>query len=244
MNDLALVTWTNTEYEDVFAAYFGNLKKYFSQLSTSYVIINELSESINDDHVQLITDESNTYASRLIGSIEHIKEEYILYMQEDFILYDYVDVKDFIRCFDYLKNSDCSCIRLIRSSCNSLQNKEKENIYRISHTEKPDLSFTQQPSIWKKEDFLKVISYLNPQTYRDLESYGSYDASRVMDELGFYSSFYFDEQSSPRGGHFDSKVFPYIATAIIKGKWNVVEYEKELQIIAKEYNIDLNQRGF
>ena len=28
--------------------------------------------------------------------------------------------------------------------------------------------------------------------------------------------------------HYDSSVYPYIATAIVKGKWNVTEYKNEL----------------
>jgi hypothetical protein len=43
--------------------------------------------------------------------------------------------------------------------------------------------------------------------------------------------------------HCDSIVFPYIATAINKGKWNTSEYKKELDILFKEYNINPNMRG-
>jgi hypothetical protein len=243
MENLAVVTWTNIEYEDVFPAYFGNIKKYFPEIKTSYVLINQLSEVISDENLQLVNSENDSYAGRLLGCLEHVEEEYFLYMQEDFLLYDKVDIKEFNRCFKYLKESDCSCVRMIRSNCNSLDNKEAKNIYKISHNEKPDLSFTQQPSIWKKKDFVEIITSLNPKTFRDLESYGSYNASAVMAEMGLYSSFYFDEKSGPRGGHFDSRVFPYIATALIKGKWNRIEYPEELAVIAEEYGIDLEERG-
>lgn len=243
MKDLAIVTWTNSEYSDLFSAYFGNLKKYCFQFEKSYVLINELYEIIDDDHLQLINDENDSYSQRLLACFEHIDEDYILYMQEDFILYDFVDVEEFKRCFDYLKESDCSCIRMIRSNCNSLDNLVAENIYKISHDEVPDLSFTQQPSIWKKKDFVEVISKLNPKTYRDLESYGSYDASKTMMNMGMYSSFYFDTESKQRGGHFDSKVFPYIATALTKGKWNTLEYSEEIKTISEEYNINIKDRG-
>ena len=59
----------------------------------------------------------------------------------------------------------------------------------------------------------------------------------------WFSSYYFDETSSPRGGHYDSKIFPYIATALIKGKWNTSQYGSELNEIAKEYNLDFKVRG-
>ena len=43
--------------------------------------------------------------------------------------------------------------------------------------------------------------------------------------------------------HWDSKVYPYVATAIVKGKWNYSEYESELSSLHKEYNVDKNIRG-
>ena len=43
--------------------------------------------------------------------------------------------------------------------------------------------------------------------------------------------------------HYDSPVFPYIATAINKGKWNMTEYYKELDLLFKEYNINPFNRG-
>jgi hypothetical protein len=43
--------------------------------------------------------------------------------------------------------------------------------------------------------------------------------------------------------HYDSCVFPYIATAIVKGKWNITDYPKEIREILEEYKIDPNIRG-
>lgn len=246
MNNLALVTWTNTEMEDVFAIYFGNFEKYFPQIEKSYVFINKLSEVINDKHLQLCCEESNTYANRLLFCLEFVEEDYILYMQEDFILYDYVDLNEFDRCFQYLKDSDCSCLRFIKSDLNSLNDEVEKNIYKISHNKFPDLSFTQQASIWKKEHFIRCIEKLNPNTFRDLESYGTYNASLVMKQLGYFSCFYFDQnldKDLKRGGHYDCNIFPYIATAITKGKWNYFEYSQEIENICNEYSIDVNKRG-
>ena len=80
MKDLAMVTWTHSSYNDVFPAYFGNVKKYFKDLKSSYVLINSLSESIDDTHLQLVNNESDSYVSRWIAFLEHIKEDYIIYM--------------------------------------------------------------------------------------------------------------------------------------------------------------------
>ena len=64
-------------------------------------------------------------------------------------------------------------------------------------------------------------------------------------ELNHYTdSFYFDEESNLRGGHYDDKCLPYIATALVAGKWNIGEYQEELDALAEEYDVDLSVRGF
>ena len=43
--------------------------------------------------------------------------------------------------------------------------------------------------------------------------------------------------------HCDSIVFPYIATAINKGRWNTSEYRKELTLMFSKYDINPTIRG-
>ena len=246
MKNLAVVTWTHTEMEDVFPVYFGNLKKYFPEHRScnNYILIDKLNENISDDYTQLVNNENDTYASRWLGCLDYIKEDYFLYLQEDFILFDEVNVSEFERCLNYLKNSDCSCIRFVRSDNSGLEHKKDFNIYQ----EKEELYFTQVASIWKKEHFIEVMEKLNPKTFRDLESGGSFAGSRVMKNLGYYSSFYFDESSNRRklfettDAHWDDKCFPYTATSIVLGRWNM-QYSKEINNFSKEYNFNISSRG-
>lgn len=237
MKNLALFTWTNIEYEDIFPVYFGNIEKYFPELKKSYVAINKLSEKISDDHLQLVNDEKSFYYDRFISCLEHVEEDYILYMQEDFILYDKVLVEEFNKCFDYLLSGESSCVKLIRSGSDTLEDNKGNNIYKSCDF----LSAVHQATIWNKSHLIHILEELNPETLREFEINGN--ASHTMNRLGYKSTFYFDESSPPRGGHFDSKVFPYIATALMKGKWNTSEYLQEIKQISEDYNIDLNERG-
>ena len=238
MKNLALVTWTHTEMEDVFPVYFGCIGKYFPQVEKSYVAINALSKIISDEHLQLVNDENDTYASRILGCLDIIEEEYVIYMQEDFLLYDKVSIREFNKVLNFLKkNEDFSCVRLIRSNADTLEKKLATNIYKSCGC----YSAVHQASVWRKDHLVAILNLLNPIHLRDFE-YAS-GASRAMHQLGYQAAFYFHESSPRRGGHFDSKVFPYIATALIKGKWNIVEYQAEIKQLAEDYNIDINQRG-
>jgi hypothetical protein len=43
--------------------------------------------------------------------------------------------------------------------------------------------------------------------------------------------------------HWDSDVYPYVATAVVKGKWSYSEYVDELTELLGEYEIDPDVRG-
>ena len=55
--------------------------------------------------------------------------------------------------------------------------------------------------------------------------------------------YHYDNENKRGLNHFDSSVYPYVATALVKGKWNLSEYKKELGDILESKNIDINQRG-
>ncbi len=44
--------------------------------------------------------------------------------------------------------------------------------------------------------------------------------------------------------HYDSEIFPCIATAVVKGLWNMTEYPVEMTEVVKEFKIDLTSRGW
>ncbi len=53
----------------------------------------------------------------------------------------------------------------------------------------------------------------------------------------------FEEGDSKRGMyHYDSSVYPYVATGVVKGKWYTSDYP-EMQAILNDYNIDVALRG-
>ena len=55
--------------------------------------------------------------------------------------------------------------------------------------------------------------------------------------------FHYNNENKRGLSHYDSSVYPYIATAVVKGKWNFREYKKELLDILNKLNIDYSKRG-
>ena len=56
-----------------------------------------------------------------------------------------------------------------------------------------------------------------------------------------YTYFRGDEQLRGQA-HYDSHIFPFIATAIVKGKWNNLEYSSELDVLFDEYDVKSDRK--
>jgi hypothetical protein len=248
IDNLSLVTWTHNSLSDVFPIYFGSFDKYGPKLKNKYVFINELCENIPDDYLQLVNDERHTYATRFLSCLEYIEDEYVLLEQEDFILYDYTNTKEFTRAFNFLKESDFSGLKLVRSNLMPLDNEIDDKIYAMPFRIHSSLSFTLCTTIWKKSDLIKIYEDLNPRTYRDVESSGSFSASKTMRKLGLKSCFYFDKNSRKIGGHYDCLILPQIMSAIVGyrqkfPKWNS-QYFSEISSLCNKYGVDPLDRGW
>jgi hypothetical protein len=58
------------------------------------------------------------------------------------------------------------------------------------------------------------------------------------------SGLYYYQNEFKRGGnHYNSSIYPYIATALVKGKWNTLEYGEELSSMFNDYHINPIIRG-
>jgi hypothetical protein len=55
--------------------------------------------------------------------------------------------------------------------------------------------------------------------------------------------YYYNEEKKRGLNHYDSSIYPYIATALVRGKWNLSEYNFELKPLLEKYKIEINLRG-
>lgn len=176
------------------------------------------------------------YYKHWLDALNLISDDYFIYNQEDFILYDKVKTDVLLSIVDFLKlNQEYSFVRLIKSGQNLSQNKIHENLYLVGEDSFPQ--YSMQATIWNKEHFIKLYENTKQDKWFECQSYE--DACKRLNINGLY--YYSDEPK--RGGHYDSSVYPYIATAVVKGKWNLSEYPNELYPLLKDNNIDLNIRG-
>lgn len=238
MNNLCIITYTHSNCRDIWKPYFDSLDDNLSEIK-SYVFSNEISTDFKN-HKFMQYNNNSSYCQEFTRLLKNIEEEYFIYMQEDFILYKNVDKLKIKNYIDILSGSNLSYIRLIK--CGDITDiKFSEDLYYVSKNGKSNFSvnsFSMQPTIWKKSDFIELYKTT------DRERFGEHiEYSMSMNLLNMNGVYCYNNEPKRGLNHYDSEVFPYIATAVVKGKWNTTEYEKELDIIFKKYNIDKNIRG-
>ena len=207
------------------------LNKYCS-IDGNIYICSEKVLGLSHNYVNLLYDDSACYTRRIRQCLDKISDSMLLFLHEDMILYAPANGYVLGRYIDFLSLSpEYSFIRLFRT-VNTLSQQITETLFSCDNW-----YFCVQPSLIKKDALNVIVS--QDFGIRDFEE--SVQAVCLKNNLKGLFSYYGEKK---RGGvHYDSDVFPFISTAIVKGKWNLSEYPKEISSISKEYDINLANRG-
>lgn len=238
MDNITLFTYTHTNCKDLWPIYFDLLDQHAPNFKSIVASDIQCDEYKNHRFVQY---EDKNYCQEIANIIEqNVKTEYMIYMQEDFFLYDIINTNELKYVTDFLDETIVSYVRLIK--CGHItQVPIKEKIYwvqtpNMQHDSVTSVSF--QPTLWKTKDYIQV--YRNTQYTKFQEGI---EFAKSMNKLNYYAAYYYNQEPKRGGMHWDSSIFPYVATAIVKGKWNVSEYPNELVNILNEYKVDVESRG-
>lgn len=234
-DNIALVIDTNSNYSDVWAPCFGRLDQYASGIKK--YVFTDTKEGIPSDMTPVIYDNDETYRNQFLSCIEQIEEKYIIYTSEDYLLYDYVKQDLIENLTEILDETDYNFCKLIKGP--EKVQEYKTNLFIIDSKDKN--FFAQQASLWTTRDFEKVFSTA-PSTNGRMEH--EPQGSSICRSLGFKGLQYYSGSPKRGSAHYDSEIYPYIATAVVKGQWNLSEYPAEMAEIIKEFKIDCRTRGW
>ena len=226
--DSPIVVYTHTDMKDIWPMFFGQLKKYISNTKV-YVAINQ-NDSYLSDYIQILYDDNKKYTERWKQILPQISEEIILFLHEDMILFNSIKVDYIKKYYNYIKNNEANSIKLILAGDTFSESSIDSTLVYNDYSK-----FSIQPTIVTKEFFLTTLNGVGQLNIWEFEQAVSPNGRDYMVRIG----------SEKKRGlyHYDSLVFPYIATAINKGKWNLIEYEDVLNPLFEEYNINPFERG-
>lgn len=227
--DLPIVVYTHTDMKDIWPMFFGQFKKYLDGFKI-YVAVNKKDDSIPNEYIQLTYDDSKVYTERWKEVLPKISEEIILFLHEDMILFNSIKFDYIEKYFNYVKSGEVNSIKLILAGENFLESSIDSTLVYNEYSK-----FSIQPTLVSKDVFLTTINNCGENNIWDFEQAVIASGRDYMVKIG---------GEKKRGlYHYDSLVFPYIATAINKGKWNYNEYQKELDELFTEYQINPFERG-
>jgi len=220
------IVYTNKNCKDVYDIFKNQHSKY---CKLPLFVISDY----DGDHIY---DNNQPYYKHWIEALSKVKEDYFIYNQEDFLLYNEVNI-EIIKHLEkvLVLNPEYSFIRLIKSGQNLSENPLADNLYPVNADSYP--LYSMQATIWNKSRFIELYEKSKQSKWFESDIYE--DNCRLLDIKGLY---YYNGESR-RGGHYDSSIYPYIATAVVKGKWNLGEYPSELGQLLVENNININKRG-
>lgn len=226
MNNISLLTYTHSKCVDLHKAYYGRIQKFFPSLKNNIVTCD-----IQIPYGECIVYEDNIpHSKQMINALNQVSTDYVIYSQEDYILFDTVDIKklnEFIELLDL--DLSIHFIRLIKSG---VGDNTKDYNNELSYIDpESEYYFSTQVTIWRTEVLKEMYRRSNVWSIFDETTNSTF--LRKMNISGLYTTKVGDKV----GGHYNSSVYPYIATAKVKGQWNIKEYPDELNKLFKEYNI-------
>ena len=227
--NVPLVIYTHSDYKDVWKLLFGQLQKYLPNQKV-YVLSDSIAEEIPSEYTTIVYDDSKVYTDRLKQCLSQIDEDVVLFQHEDMILFDEPKVELFDKYIDYVKEETVDSVKLIYVMENDVVSELDSTLISNAYSK-----FSIQPTLIKLKNFVSLLNSTEPLNIWDFELAVPAEGNHYMVRLG-------DERK--RGiYHCDSIIYPYIATAITKGKWNYGEYMTELDELFNEYGIVPFERG-
>ena len=225
------VVYTNSNCSDVFTPFLKQNKKH---CNIPLYLISDYQPDYDPDKT-FIYDNDEPYYLVWSNALKKFNSESFIYLQEDFFLYSDVNRKLIEKYKELLFQSDYSFIRLLKSG--KLNNKQIfENLYEIESDN--ENIFSMQATLWKTFDYIKIMEAVKDQKWLENDNYRN-----KMIELGLKGLYHYDGEPKVGKYHHNSNVYPYTATAIVRGEWNFSEYANELGPILEENNINCNLRG-
>ena len=241
----SLVVNSNSSNIDCLTLFFSCMEKFIgaSFFSKIYLFIDKTQYS-PPSYVEVINyDSKDNFKNQMVKCLSAVKEEFILYCNEDYLFYDECNLNLAEQLLKEMEDSEFSFVKFVHTNLEVYKN-YKPNLLVIDGQN--ENNFSQTLSFWKVKDFLKIHENCPDSEIGEKgNSLGHLEvfAKEVCRSLGITGLCYYNNEKQRGQCHFDSEVFPHTASALVKGKWNLSEYYSEIYPLLNLHGIDINQRG-
>ncbi len=239
MPEIPFVMYSHSEYSDVWIPFISQKAKHLPNFGENIAFIDKPSNILHSNWKQIFYKEKYTYSKRLICCLKQLNAEYCIFSHEDMFLYGAPKKEIITKYITIMQEDNLDFVKLIKGGQCTYETHKKEKTLHIIDNKYSEWIFAIQPSIWKINSLISILKKHKSTNIWKLEE----KAQNTCKKLNIKGAFSFERGEKRGEYHWDNTVYPYIATAIVKGKWNISEYPDVLPAILKEYHIDVNKRG-
>lgn len=242
MNNFCVIVNTVSSCSDIWEMFFTELDKHFPNQKV-YVFSDVEYEILNKYNV-ILYDKNLDFRTQYLNCLKNVKEDYCINMNDDYVLFDTVNIEKLNELVNILKTDEnISFIRVGKGYNNTNLRYKDINLFYLD----PNISYfySQTSAIWKTETLLKIheLSPVSSIGRKDNLPQLEIVANKACKLLSLNGLYYYNNERMRGSAHYDSSIFPYIASALVSGRWNLTEYSEELQPLIKKYNINIEKRG-
>ena len=217
---MKILVYTHSDYSWVWKYWHQQTDKFLQNFDK--VCISNSNSSFRDDYLVVKYNDELTYKNRILSCLNDIDDnEIVLFCHEDMFLYKKPNFEIIDEYINLVKNDNCELIKLIRA----FENLDKSNLHKKLFKNPDKQLFSIQPTIIKIKTLKHIYKTVPGDNIWEFEANTS---KKYLKDLISLCSFDPDVDKKRGKFHYDSSVYPYICTAVIKGKWNFKEYKKEL----------------
>ncbi len=214
---------SHSSTRDVWPLFFGQLRRFWPAARGVFTADATVAEAAAAGlgAWTFVPHANEAFVHRYAAGLRAVQTPYVLTMLEDFLLLGRPDLAAICAAAERAFAGGAHFLRLIRSA------------------ELDD--FSHQATVWRTRSLQALYA-----AAADAPLPTIWDAEPALSAyqraLGLRGVFLESPGARPRGGHADSPLFPYVATGLTKGRWNLGEYP-ELAAILDEYGVDPAARG-
>lgn len=237
--ELALVVYSHSDYFDCMKLMNASVDEHLNAFRARYLISDQVGEWGRLGYTFAPYLESSSYVDRLIQGLVQIDEEFIFFNHEDFPLLSEPNQRHMLDAIELVKSGKLDYFTFARGGMQvGRPILGRKSTSKFLNWLSPWI-FSIQPSIWRREKLLSLLEKHRGQGIWEFEA-GAQSTFRALGLKGGFTNV----KGKKRGSlHWDNPHYPYVATAIVKGKWNLSEYKTELLELLEESQLEPSQRG-
>lgn len=235
----SLIFYSHSDYSDAWAPMFGQTDKYFDHNFKKYLFVNSGDHDVPSGWEVLEYDDNLPYQRRVASCLAQLPPaEIVVFHHEDMFLHGEPNFKVLERTCERITSGKADFIKLCKATYapHIPLFRVEDELYSCPY----DLLFAIQPTMCKVENLQTIYEQTPGDNIWEFEA----NTNAVCMKNSFICCLTHLEGEQRIGMfHWESFVYPYFATAIIKGEWNTEGYPHKLIETLEGYSVDYKKRG-